>query len=88
MNNLDCRYFPDKDGDRNNPDCETCTCNWHRRVVNLLPICLDCTQESCRRAWAINANGLKGTCSGFVSRRSLEMRNAGLLDERGRIVND
>lgn len=86
---MECRFSPKYGVERDaEAECERCSCNWGERKVDWpMPICLDCTQEVCRRAWTIMANGLKGTCSGFVSKRALEMRNAGLLNERGAIKN-
>ena len=84
---MECKFFPKYGSGKtkeDEPDCSYFQCNWGDRVVDLAPICEDCTQEVCRRSWTIIGNGLKGTCSGFVSRRALNALNAGMLDEKGR----
>ena len=83
---MECKFFPKYGSGKtkeDEPDCSYCQCNWGDRIVDMgFPICEDCTQESCRRSWAIRVSGLKGTCSGFVSKRALEARNSGMLNER------
>jgi len=67
----DCNYVEKPGSLRARDDCnEVCKGCWYGRELNvdMLELCMKCTQEYCRQNKAVIGSKLKNKCTGFVNK--------------------